>query len=40
MIYEQPDPADPLTQGDILDDCPIVFWELPGGATDLVQNDS
>jgi hypothetical protein len=34
MIYEQPDPADPLTQGDILDDCPIVFWELPGEAID------
>ena len=29
MIYEDPDPADALTQGDILDGCPILFWENP-----------
>ena len=29
MIYEEPDPADALTQGDIVDSCPILFWENP-----------
>jgi hypothetical protein len=29
LIYEQPEPADALTQGDLLDDCPILFWECP-----------
>jgi hypothetical protein len=26
MIYEVPDPDAPLTQGDIIDGCPLVFW--------------
>ncbi len=34
MIYEQPEPSQPLTQGDILDDCPILFWEVPEVASD------
>ncbi len=27
MIYETPGPTDALSQGDILDDCPILVWE-------------
>jgi hypothetical protein len=27
MIYDQPAAEDELTQGDILDDCPILFWQ-------------
>jgi len=27
MIYRVPSPQDPLTQGDILDDCPLLYWE-------------
>lgn len=26
MIYEAPAPAAPLSQGDILDKCPLVYW--------------
>jgi hypothetical protein len=29
MIYEHVGEVAPLSQGDILDDCPIVFWEVP-----------
>jgi hypothetical protein len=29
MIYDQPGPLEALSQGDILDDCPILFWEFP-----------
>jgi len=29
MIYETPEPMEALSQGDILDDCPILFWEYP-----------
>ncbi len=28
MIYRKPVPRDCLTQGDMLDDCPLVYWEL------------
>src|SRR5438477_12934499 len=28
MIYEQPGQGEALSQGDILDDCPILFWEV------------
>ncbi len=34
MIYEQPDLAEPLSQGDVLDDCPILFWAVPSTAPD------
>jgi hypothetical protein len=27
MIYRAPSPHESLTQGDILDDCPLVYWE-------------
>src|SRR5437899_2787015 len=30
MIYDQPEAAEALSQEDILDDCPILFWEIPG----------
>jgi hypothetical protein len=33
MIYDTPGPSDALSQGDILDDCPIVFWECPAVGT-------
>jgi hypothetical protein len=26
MIYELPQPTDPLSQGDLLDECPILVW--------------
>jgi hypothetical protein len=26
MIYRRPAPEEPITQGDILDHCPLVFW--------------
>lgn len=26
MIYAIPDPGDPLSQGDIIDRCPLVYW--------------
>ena len=29
MIYEQPELKDTLSQGDIVDGCPILFWEYP-----------
>jgi len=29
MIYETPGPQEALSQGDILDECPILFWEYP-----------
>lgn len=29
MIYRRPAPDDALTQGDILDDCPLVSWQTP-----------
>src|SRR5438309_6955525 len=29
MIYEQPAAGEALSQGDILDECPILFWEFP-----------
>jgi hypothetical protein len=32
MIYDQLPASEPLSQGDVLDDCPILFWEwLTGG---------
>jgi hypothetical protein len=34
MIYEQPDPALGVSQGDIIDDCPILFWDVPPDADD------
>jgi hypothetical protein len=27
MIYEKPEPADVLSQGDILEGCPILVWD-------------
>ena len=27
MIYRAPSPGESLTQGDVLDDCPLVYWE-------------
>jgi hypothetical protein len=27
MIYREPLPHDPLTQGDVLDECPLLYWE-------------
>ncbi|MGO9918842.1 MAG: hypothetical protein ACLQIB_29610 [Isosphaeraceae bacterium] len=33
-MYEQPDPTD-LSQGDILDDCPILIWKLAPPPLDL-----
>jgi hypothetical protein len=35
MIYEEPGADLSLSQGDIIDDCPIVFWEVAGGPDDL-----
>jgi hypothetical protein len=32
MIYEQPQSAEPLSQGDLLDGCPILFWEVASPA--------
>jgi hypothetical protein len=35
MIYQTLAPQEPLSQGDLLDECPILFWETPdpqGGA--------
>jgi hypothetical protein len=29
MIYREPLPGEALTQGDILDDCPLLYWETP-----------
>lgn len=41
MIYEQPDSADPLTQGDLLDDCRILFWDdSVAAATELPESRS
>ena len=31
MIYEIPGAEEALSQGDILDACPILFWEYPAG---------
>lgn len=31
MIYEPVAPKVALTQGDVLDDCPIIFWEVSPG---------
>jgi len=31
VIYEQPDANAALTQGDIVDDCPILFWQFSSG---------
>ena len=28
MIYERPRLEEPLSQGDILDDCPLLLWEV------------
>src|SRR6266571_109758 len=28
MIYCGPSPQEALTQGDILDDCPLLYWEV------------
>ena len=33
MIYETPGSSEALSQGDILDDCPILFWECPAAGT-------
>ncbi len=33
MIYEQPEHGEAVSQGDILDDCPILFWELPANGS-------
>jgi hypothetical protein len=33
LIYEQPEPADTLSQGDIVDGCSILFWEYPAADT-------
>lgn len=32
MIYETPDPDAPLTQGDIINECPLVFWTMDRGS--------
>ena len=32
MIYEVPAAAEPLSQGDILDEVPLLVWESPAGA--------
>jgi hypothetical protein len=34
MIYEQRAPAAALTQGDLLDGCPILFWEYAATAAE------
>ena len=28
MIYEEPEADAPLSQGDIIDACPLLFWEI------------
>jgi len=28
MIYEQPAADEPLSQGDLIDECPLLFWEV------------
>ena len=33
MIYESPEPAEALSQGDILDSCPILVWEYGDAGT-------
>lgn len=35
MIYESLVPEEVLSQGDILDDCPILFWEVSSAASDV-----
>jgi len=32
MIYHGPSPQEALTQGDILDGCPLLYWEIPSQA--------
>ncbi|MBX9625643.1 MAG: hypothetical protein K2X82_17705 [Gemmataceae bacterium] len=34
MIYEHPEPDAPLTQGDIITGCPLVFWRHDPGQPD------
>ncbi|MBX9584962.1 MAG: hypothetical protein K2X87_32050 [Gemmataceae bacterium] len=34
MIYEHPEPDAALTQGDIIADCPLVFWRPEAGPSD------
>jgi hypothetical protein len=35
MMYAAPAPEEPLSQGDILDSCPIFGLEVPAGGVDL-----
>ena len=35
MMYVAPAPEEPLSQGDILDACPIFGLEVPAGGVDL-----
>lgn len=35
MIYETPEASEPLTQGDIVTDCPILSWECPAAGAPL-----
>ena len=30
MIYDQVAPNEPLSQGDILDECLLLFWQVSG----------
>src|SRR5205085_768128 len=32
MIYQEALPGEALTQGDILDDCPLLYWEFPAAS--------
>jgi hypothetical protein len=35
MMYETPNPQDPLTQGDVIDACPLFGLEVPPAGVDL-----
>ena len=35
MIYEKPAQAEFRSQGDIFDDCPILFWDYPTAGAEL-----
>src|SRR3954468_12365489 len=34
MIYHQPPLQEALTQGDILDECPVLYWEVSSAGED------
>ena len=37
MIYQQALPGQPLSQGDILDDCPLLSWETTDNGITMIE---